>query len=137
MLWKRTTQAAGFWGFLIGILSAMAEWVWIHLLPADNALHWRFDMANVYKPHVADITRYADAGGLAQNTYLSFWALAVTLIAVVAISLFTKPKTDEELANLVIGLTPRVKDDGPLTRRPIFWAGVVALVLIAINLVFW
>jgi SSS family solute:Na+ symporter len=137
MLWKRTTEAAGFWGFLIGILSAIGQWVWIHSGPMDNAAHWRFDMGAVYKPHVAEITRYAESGGFSQNTYMSFWALAVTMVAVVLISLVTEPKTDAELKNLVMGLTPRAKAEGPLLQRPIFWAGVLSLVLIAINVYLW
>jgi SSS family solute:Na+ symporter len=137
MLWKRTTEAAGFWGFLIGILSAVGQWVWIHLGPADNAVHWRFDMGAVYKPHVAEITRYAESGGFSQNTYMSFWALAVTMVAVVLISLVTKPKTDAELKNLVMGLTPRAKVEGSWLQRPVFWAGVLSVVLIAINLYLW
>jgi SSS family solute:Na+ symporter len=137
MMWKRITPAAGFWGFLIGILSAMGQWVWIHLLPAAEPGHWRFDMGNVYKPHVADITRYADAGGFSQNTYMSFWALLITVVAVVLISLVTTPKPDAELRNLVMGLTPRTEDPGPWRQRPIFWAGVLSLVLIGINLYLW
>jgi len=137
MLWKRTTPAAGFWGFLIGILSAMGQWIWIHLLPGDSPGRWRFAMGEVYKPHVADITRYADAGGFSQNTYMSFWALVVTVAAVVAISLVTKPKSDDELKNLVMGLTPRVEVVGPWRQRPIFWAGVISVVLIAVNVYLW
>jgi solute:Na+ symporter, SSS family len=137
MLWKRTTPAAGFWGFLIGILSAVGQWIWIHLLPAANALHWRFDMSQVCKPHVADITFYADAGGYSQNSYMSCWALAVTLVAVVLISLATEPKPESELRNLVMGLTPRAEVRGPWLKSPVFWAGVVAAVLVAINLYFW
>lgn len=137
MLWKRTTPAAGFWGFLIGIAAAMGQWIWIHLLPGAAAGRWRFDMGAVYPPHVADITRYAEAGGFSQNTYMSFWALLVTVVAVVLISLVTSPKPDSELANLVMGLTPRTEIQGPWRQRPIFWAGVISVVLVAVNLYLW
>jgi SSS family solute:Na+ symporter len=137
MLWKRATPAAGFWGFLIGILTAMGQWVWIHLLPGDGGSGWTFDMGRVYKPHVGQIALYPDAGGFSQNTYMSFWAFAVTLIAVTVISLFTKPKPDSELANLVMGLTPKAEVTGPLHQRPIFWVGVLSVVFVAINLYLW
>jgi SSS family solute:Na+ symporter len=137
MLWRGATEAAGFWGFLIGICSAVGQWVWIHLLPAEAAGHWRFDMGHVYKPHVAEITRYADAGGFSQNTYMSFWALLVTMVAVVVISWGTRRKTDEELKNLVMGLTPRVPHEGSWLHRPIVWAGVLGVVFVAINLYLW
>ncbi|HVW22812.1 MAG TPA: sodium/solute symporter [Opitutaceae bacterium] len=137
MLWKRTSPAAGFWGFLIGILAAVGQWVWIHLLPGAGGSGWHFDLGNVYPAHVADLTGYAGSGGFAQNCYMSGWALLATVAAVTLISLVTPPKPEAELRNLVMGLTPREKVTGPLWRRPIFWAGVVAAVLVAINLCFW
>ena len=137
MLWKRTSPAAGFWGFLIGILAAMGQWVWIHLLPAAEPGHWHFVPGEVYKPHVANLTHYAEAGGFSQNTYMSFWALLVTVVAVTLISLVTKPKPDSELQNLVMGLTPRTEVRGSWHQQPIFWAGVISAVLIGINLYLW
>ena len=64
-------------------------------------------------------------------------AVIVTVVAVVLISLLTTPKPDAELRNLVMGLTPRTEVQGPWRQRPIFWAGVLALVLVGINLYLW
>lgn len=33
MLWKRSTKAAGFWGFLIAILASIGMWVYVHSFP--------------------------------------------------------------------------------------------------------
>ena len=134
MLWKGATEAAGFWGFLIGIISAAGQWTWIHLL-SDPSLH--FDPSDVNPDHVRQITGYADAGGFSQNVYMSFWAMVITMVAIVLISLVTPKKTNEELKNLVMGLTPRAHVDAPLLQKPLFWAGVLSLIFIAINIYLW
>jgi len=56
----------------------------------------------------------------------------------VFVSLATQPKSDAELNGLVYGLTkvPKV-GDVPLYEKPIFWAGVVVAVFIALNIIFW
>jgi solute:Na+ symporter, SSS family len=134
MLWKRATQAAGFWGFLIGILSAAGQWVWIHMFFAPS-IH--FDPSATNPHHVGQIARFPEAGGFSQNVYMSFWALVVTMVSVILISLVTKPKTDAELANLVMGLTPRAHVEGNLLQRPGFWATVLILIFVAINIYLW
>ena len=134
MLWKGATEAAGFWGFLIGIISAAGQWTWIHLL-SDPSLH--FDPSDVNPEHVRQITGYADAGGFSQNVYMSFWAMVITMVAIVLISLVTPKKTNEELKNLVMGLTPRAHVDAPLLEKPIFWAGVLGVIFLAINIYLW
>ena len=45
--------------------------------------------------------------------FSGFWSLLLTIGTVIMVSLFTKPKTDEELKNLVYGLTP-LPDEGRL-----------------------
>jgi len=56
----------------------------------------------------------------------------------VVVSLFTKPRPDNELRGLVYGLT-ELPSDGqfPLFQRPIVWAGAVAVGFIALNILFW
>jgi len=56
----------------------------------------------------------------------------------VVVSLATKPKTDAELTGLVYGLTtvPSVGNIS-LYQKPIFWAGVVAVVFFTLNIIFW
>jgi SSS family solute:Na+ symporter len=50
----------------------------------------------------------------------------------------TKPKTEAELNGLVYGATV-IPHDGATTlfQKPIFWAGVVAVVFVALNVVFF
>jgi len=50
----------------------------------------------------------------------------------------TKPKTDAELNGLVYGATV-IPDDGTTSvfQKPIFWAGVVSVVFIALNIIFF
>ena len=62
----------------------------------------------------------------------------VCLAVPVGVSLFTKPKPDAELKNLVMGLTP-LPDEGPCPwyKHPKLWATLVGIVLVAINIIFW
>jgi hypothetical protein len=75
---------------------------------------------------------------VAVNMYSGWWSLVVCVFVTVLVSLFTKPKPDAELKNLVYGLTP-LPDEGPCAwyERPILWASVVAAGLVAINVLFW
>ena len=74
---------------------------------------------------------------MAVNMYSAIWTLLVCMVVAVGVSLFTKPKPDAELKNLVMGLTP-LPDEGPCPwyQRPMLWATVVFVVLVAINVVF-
>ena len=60
---------------------------------------------------------------MAVNMYSGFWSLVVCVLVTVVVSLFTRPKPDAELKNLVMGLTP-LPDEGPCPwyEKPIVWA---------------
>ncbi len=75
---------------------------------------------------------------MAVNVYSAFWTLLVSLAVTVGVSLFTTPKPESELKNLVMGLTPR-PDEGPCPwyKRPLLWASVVLIALVALNILFW
>jgi SSS family solute:Na+ symporter len=75
---------------------------------------------------------------MAVNMYSALWSLLVCVGVTVLVSLVTKPKTREELKDLVYGLT-KIPDEGPTPwyKHPNFWAGVVLCVLIAVNIIFW
>jgi SSS family solute:Na+ symporter len=70
--------------------------------------------------------------------FQALWSFIVCVLVTVAVSLATKPKTDAELTGLVYGLTevPTV-GNVPLHQKPIFWAGIVAVVFFVLNLIFW
>jgi len=103
-----------------------------------NDVHTRFAPGSFNPDHTRYIARSEKAKPMAVNVYSAIWTLSICVAVTVIVSLFTKPKPDSELKNLVMGLTPlpemaRV----PLLRRPIFWASIVALVLVAIDVIFW
>jgi SSS family solute:Na+ symporter len=122
MLWKRATPAAGFWGLFAGTTSSIAMFAWVKLDPSALAII-------ALSPHAKD---------MAENMYRGLWSLIICVAVTVVVSYVTKPKPDAELKDLVYGLTP-IPSEGhyPLYQRPAFWAGVVALVLVAINVIFW
>jgi solute:Na+ symporter, SSS family len=122
MLWKRATGAGGSWGLLCGTLSSISMWVWVKLDP--SALRY--------------VALSPDAKPIAQDMYQAVWSFLVCVTVTVVVSLATKPKPEAELAGLVYGLTPVPKvSDLPLYKRPIFWAGIVAVLLIIVNIVLW
>jgi len=122
MLWKRASAAGGFWGLLCGTASSIGMWTWVKLDP--TALRY--------------VALSSNAKALAQDMYQALWSFVVCVTVTVAVSLMTKPKADAELTGLVYGLTevPSV-GDAPLYQKPVFWAVVVAVVLVILNIVMW
>lgn len=122
MLWKRTTPAAGFWGLLAGIVTAVALWLWVKLDP--SALRY--------------VAFTPDAKDMAENVYRSMWTLIANLLVTVLVTLFTKPKAEQDLAGLVYGLT-RIPSMSrvPFLRKPIVWASVLGMAFVLFNIVFW
>jgi SSS family solute:Na+ symporter len=122
MLWKRTTSSGGFWGLLAGTLSSVGMWAWVKLDP--SALRYV-----ALSPYARD---------MAENMYRALWSWIVCVVVTVVVSLLTKPKPDSELAGLVYGVT-NIPHEGnvPLYQRPGFWAVMVAIVFVIINIIFW
>jgi SSS family solute:Na+ symporter len=122
MMWKRITPAGGFWGLLAGILTSFLLWIWIKFDP--GALKFV-----AFSPQAKD---------MAENMYRAVWTLLVNVGVTVVVSLFTKPRPDNELRGLVYGLTDLPSDGQfPLFQRPIVWAGAVAVGFVALNILFW
>jgi solute:Na+ symporter, SSS family len=122
MLWKRATPAAGFWGLLAGILTSLGLWLWVKLNPA----------ALIY---VAFSMRAKD---MSENVFRAAWSLLVCVLVTVGVSLVTRPRPAAELEGLVYGLTKiPSQEDLPLWKRPVFWAGAVAVLFLVVNVVFW
>ena len=122
MLWKRTTPAAGFWGLLAGILTAIGLWLWVKVDP--SALRFV-----AFSPGAKD---------MAENVFRSMWTLIANLLVTVVVTLFTKPKPERDLEGLVYGLT-RIPSTGhvPLLKRPVVWAAVLGVAFVILNVVFW
>ena len=98
----------------------------------------RFAPAAFNPAHTRYIARSEKAKPMAVNMYSGWWSLVVCVLVTVLVSLFTRPKPESELRNLVYGLTP-LPDEGPSPwyQRPALWAGLVAAGLVALNVVFW
>ncbi|HXY40812.1 MAG TPA: hypothetical protein VEQ10_14165, partial [Vicinamibacteria bacterium] len=98
----------------------------------------RFAPAAFNPDHTQYVARSRKAKPMAVNMYSGWWSLVVCVVVTVLVSLFTRPKPEAELKNLVYGLTPR-PDEGkpPWYESPALWATLVTLVLVAVNLVFW
>jgi len=130
MLWKRATKAGGFSGLLCGTLSSIAMWLMVMRDPANI----RF---MILQPHAsADTIDRVQA--MAANIYRGLWSWVVCVVVTIVVSYMTKPIPEEQLVGLVYGATP-IPDDGStsLVQKPIFWAGVVAVVLVALNVWLW
>ena len=75
---------------------------------------------------------------MAENMYRALWAWIICVVVTVVVSYVTRPKPESELHGLVYGATEIPSDgDLPLIHRPIFWAGVVLAIFIAVNIIFW
>jgi solute:Na+ symporter, SSS family len=122
MLWKRATGPAAFWGLFLGTLSSIAMWASVKVNPAA----------------LAYVALSSHAKPMAQDMFQALWAFVICVVVTVAVSLVTKPKTDAELEGLVYGLTPIPSQQGlSIYQKPIFWAGVVTLVFLGLNVIFW
>lgn len=110
MFWKRASKKSGFWGLLAGTTAAMVNYFVL------------------YKQDVIGIP--TDQGANFVSAIAGFVAGAVVMVAV---SLFTAPKPDEELQGLVYGTVspgmaePPAAGDDAWYRRPALlgWGAVI------------
>ena len=122
MLWKRATPAGGFWGLLAGTLSSIGMWAWVKMDP--HALGY-----------VALSTHARD---MAENMYRALWSWIICVLVTVLVSMATRPKPVAELVGLVYGVTEIPSEDQvAIYHRPVFWAVVVAIVFVVLNIIFW
>jgi len=122
MLWKRATPAGGFWGLLAGTVSSIAMWAWVKVDPSALAV----------------IALSSDAKDMAENMYRALWSWLICVLVTVVVSYLSKPKPESELVGLVYGCTD-IPSEGhlPLYQRPIFWAGIVCVVFVVLQVLFW
>ena len=122
MLWKRATPAGGFWGLLAGTLSSIGMWAWVKIDP--SALRY--------------IALSPNARDMAENMYRALWSWIVCVLVTVIVSMLTKPKSDSELNGLVYGVT-EIPTESYVTvfHRPWFWAALVGVLFVVVNVVFW
>jgi SSS family solute:Na+ symporter len=125
MFWKRTTSTGAFWGLIAGMISSFSIFLGFKL--------------DLFSPSMMKlITFSAHPSDMTRNLWQAGWAWLICFVLTIAISLFTKPKTDAELEGLVKGLTPNAEGEAVgLMRRPAFWAACSFVVLIGLNVYFW
>lgn len=122
MLWKRATAAGGFLGLLAGTVSSIGMWAWVKIDP--GALRY--------------VALSANARDMAENMYRALWSWIVCVLVTVVVSLVTAPKPDSELKGLVYGVTDIPSESlVPVYQRPWFWAVVVTVLFVLVNIVFW
>ncbi len=122
MLWKRVTGPAGFWGLLAGTLSSIGMWAWVKVDP--SALRYV-----ALSPYAKD---------MAENMYRALWSCIVCAIVTVIVTYLTTPKPDSELKGLVYGVT-EIPHEAHVSifHRPAFWAVVVGVVFVVLNILVW
>ncbi|MEO5922341.1 MAG: sodium:solute symporter family protein [Bryobacteraceae bacterium] len=122
MLWKRATPAGGFWGLLLGTLASVGMWIWGRLDPGALSI----------------IALSPNAASMAENMYRALWSWLVCVGVTVVVSLATTPLPEQSLTGLVYGHITLPNDaQVPLLQRPTFWAIVISVVFVILNVVFW
>jgi solute:Na+ symporter, SSS family len=122
MFWKRATPKAGFWGLLLGMLSAVAIFFAVRLGWLD--------------PYYVSFSRHPS--DMAVFVWQATWAFLVDVAATVLISLFTRPRPVAELAGLVYGAAEMPRESGVVWyHRPAVWAVISLGFFISLNLIFW
>jgi solute:Na+ symporter, SSS family len=122
MLWKRASGPGGFWGLLAGTLSSIGMWAWVK---ADhNALRY--------------VALSASARDMAENMYRALWSWIICVLVTVVVSYMTQPKPISELEGLVYGVTTIPHEaEVPIYQRPSFWAVIVGVAFVILNILFW
>jgi SSS family solute:Na+ symporter len=127
MLWKRATKEGGFWGLLAGTVSSIVMFIFTSTGSEASKTHW-----------LSIVALSPDAKPMAENMFRALWSWLICVAITVIVSYMTKPKPDSELNGLVYGATV-IPHDGSTTiwQKPIFWAGVVSVVFVILNIIFW
>ena len=123
MLWKRATNWGGFLGLLAGTVSSIGMFIYTKT-GGSHAL--------------ARIALSPDAKPMAENVFRGLWSWLICVGVTVIVSLMTRPRPESELNGLVYGATV-IPHDGATTlfQKPIFWAAVVSVVFIILQILFW
>jgi SSS family solute:Na+ symporter len=122
MMWKRATNAGGFWGLLAGICTSVGLWAWVKHVP--SALRY--------------VALSSDAKDMAENMYRALWSWIVAMTVTIVVSYCTTARPVAELDGLVYGATKLPAETGARWyQRPVPWAIALGLVFIAINIAFW
>jgi len=122
MFWKRTTGHGAFWGLVSGTAAAALT----HgLTVAEGKGGWITKVHEYYS-------------GTSQAFNIAGIAFIVCLIVTLLVSLFTRPKNENELVGLVYSLTPKQRDRAKVWYKNPLWLGMAVLVVtIILNIIFY
>ncbi|MFM8393426.1 MAG: sodium:solute symporter family protein [Acidobacteriota bacterium] len=127
MFWKRATGHGAFIGLVGGTLGAAIH----HGLSLP-----RGGVAGVKGGWIATLHTYPSE--MAQNFWTAILAWSACFLLTIIISLVTRPRAEHELTGLVWSLTERPRDaDLNWYQKPSVLAGVVLLLVIVLNIIFW
>jgi SSS family solute:Na+ symporter len=122
MMWKRTTAKGGFSGLLAGTGSSVAMYA----------------MVRAHPEYIRYVALSPDARDMAENLYRALWSWLICVLVTVVVSLFTTPKSKEQLIGLVWGYTELPKAEPlPFWKTPIFWGAGVAVFFGVLQWMFW
>jgi solute:Na+ symporter, SSS family len=126
MFWKRTTGHGAFVGLIAGTLAAAVH----HglSLPAGAPVGLKGGYLGLLWTFPSE---------LAQTFWTAIVAWLTCFLITIMVSLLTTPRADRELHGLVYALTPRNPEPGrPWHQRPEVLAGIVIVLMVALNLIF-
>ena len=122
MFWKKTTSNGAFWGLLSGTGAA--------------ALTYSLTTAEGKGGSIANLHEFYSGTSHAFN--IAWISFVVCFIITALISLFTRPKPENELVGLVYSLTPRQRDSNRVWYKNPLWLGIiVAAVTLILNIIFF
>src|SRR6202051_502493 len=126
MFWKRATGHGAFFGLLSGTVAA--------------AVHHGLTISAGSTPGVKGAwiaTVHVYPSQMAQNFYTAIYAWIVCFLVTIVISLFTKPRREEDLKGLVYALTEKAQETGGRWfLRPVPVGIAVLLLTLILNLIF-
>lgn len=122
MFWKRTTSNGAFWGLVAGSIAAALT----HgLTLAEGKGAWIYNL-------------YEIGSGMGQAFIVAAISWIANFITTIIVSLFTKPKDDEELIGLVYSLTEKPKSiDNKWYQKTIPLSIALIIATIILNIIFF
>jgi len=128
MFWKFITPKGGLWGMLVGTLASVLLFIaqQTKMIPASFV--------------IPDFSGSDAQSFMAANFWRAVWAWLISSGTAVAVSFFTKNKSDDELEGYVRGMIAVNKVEEPkvvLYKKPEFWGAVSFLIFILMNLILW
>ena len=127
MFWKRATGHGAFFGLIAGTLAAALHHGFTLPAGAVEGIKggWLGMVAHIYPSEMA------------QNFWTAIWAWVTCFVMTIVISLGTRPRNEKELVGLVYSLTERAQEDAVWYQRPAVLGTIVAVLSVALNVVFW